>query len=155
MGVPQRQVPLERNVVYYLGLFLILAGIALFVLAFLPTVADYGEWLGLDAQQTSLGLHGLCGVLLAGLGGFLVIIGSRGWAERDSILEPRRAQVDLELWSAAGGGMPRDALAELDLPQTVRDRLDKEEPWLKVKCGRCQSLNHIGAKYCYACSARL
>jgi hypothetical protein len=155
MGVPQRQVPIERSIIFCLGLLLILAGIALFVLAFFTTIADFGEWFGMNAQQTSLALNGLGGVLLAGFGGILMKVGVRGWAEKDLILDLNRTRPDLGSWSGTGGGMPRDALAELDLPQSVRDRLDKQEPRLKVKCGKCQAHNHVGAKYCYACSACL
>jgi hypothetical protein len=155
MGAPRPQVPLERTIVYFLGLLLILAGIALFATAFFTTIADFGEWFGMDAQQTSLALHGLGGVLLAGLGGFLKIVGTRGWSASDSILDPVKARPRLALGSETDGGLPRDALAELDLPQTVRDRLDEQEPRLKLRCGRCGILNDRRAKYCYACSARL
>ena len=155
MGAPRSQVSIERTIVYYLGWFLVPLGITLFVLAFFTSVADFGEWFGMDAQQTSLAVHALGGVLLAGLGGFLVSAGVRGWAERDSILDPRRAPGIGESRSAPSGGIARDAMADLDLPQTVRDRLDKEDLRLKVKCPKCRAVNQVTAKYCYACSARL
>ncbi len=118
-------------------------------------IAEFGEWFGMDAQQTSLAVHGLGGVLLAWLGGFLMIVGAHGWSISNSILDPEKARPRWESWSDWGGGLPRDAVAELDLPQTVRDRLDEQEVRLKVSCGKCRASNDRGAKYCYLCSARL
>lgn len=60
-------------------------------------------------------LRGVLGVVLIGLGGFLMNIGRAGVAGSGLLLDPERTRRDVEPWSRMAGGVVKDALDAADI----------------------------------------
>jgi hypothetical protein len=110
------QISPERKGVYYLGMALIVVGFISFGSTFFSFASQFGHP-GRDfgAFGSSVMLRGVLGVVLIGLGGFLMNIGRAGVAGSGLLLDPERTRRDVEPWSRMAGGVVKDALDAADI----------------------------------------
>lgn len=155
MDAPQRQIPAERQVVYYAGMALIAIGLLLFLSTFVTFLANFGNFDGHEARMQSGALRAFGGIVLTWIGGFMRNLGAKGLAGSGILLDPEQGRRDVEPWSRMGGGMVQDALSEVDLVQRIGDRRDPPEPEVKVRCQACRALNDETDKFCGQCGAAI
>ncbi len=102
----KRQIPPERQALYYGGIALSICGILLFLSNF------FGD---LEI------IRAIGGMVMILVGQFLTAIGRRGLAGAGVLLDPQQEREDVEPWSRMAGGMVKDALDEagIDLQRTL------------------------------------
>ena len=145
---PRRNVSGDRKAMYYFGMVLIVAGIALFVSTFFTFISGFGDFEDFGGRIRGMVLRAFGGMALIVVGGGMRRVGARGAAGSGLVLDPEQARSDLEPWARMGGGMVNDALDEVDA-------LKQREPDVMVRCRGCKALNDEGAKFCDQCGAEL
>jgi hypothetical protein len=154
-GDPRRQIPPERQAVYYLGMVLVGIGLVLFISVFFTGAANFGNFENFEGRARSEGLRAITGIVLTMIGGGLMTVGSKGLAGSGLVLDPRKARKDVEPWSRMAGGAVQDALSEVDVVKKAEERLEPPAPQVKVRCRRCHALNDESARFCNQCGAAL
>lgn len=101
-----REIPPERQALYYGGMVVTGIGVLLFLSNFFGDI-EQGRAIG--------------GMVLAVAGQGMMAIGRKGLAGSGVILDPQQAREDVEPWSRMTGGTLKDALdeAEIDLGRTL------------------------------------
>jgi len=150
---PQRDIPPERQIAYYLGMALTVVGGLLFISVFfaaLSTVGPAGEPFVVRQPASPPFGRALVGMLLMMGGGALMNFGRAGLAGSGVILDPQQARRDLEPWSRVRGGMLEDTLSE---SPTVQRAAGAATPAtvVKVRCRSCGALNDESDRYCGQC----
>lgn len=109
MDAPQRQIPAERQVVYYAGMALIAIGLLLFLSTFVTFLANFGNFDGHEARMQSGALRAFGGIVLTWIGGFMRNLGAKGLAGSGILLDPeqgRRMSSPGAAWEAGWFRMP-------------------------------------------------
>ncbi len=153
MSTPRRQIPPERQALYYSGRLLALVGIVLFVSTFVTGIANFGNFDNFEGRARSEGLRALSGMVLIVIGGFLSNVGAKGWAGAGVILDPEKAREDVEPWSRMVGGTAQDALSEVEVVGKLENSLEPPAPLVKIRCQKCEALNDESAKFCNQCGS--
>lgn len=156
MNAPERQIPPERRVFYYVGMALIAGGILLFVTVFFAKPAGVDDPDAFVGRMQSMLYRALGGMVLMVVGGLLMRVGMRGWAGSGMVLDPEQARRDVAPWSRMAGGMAQDALGEVEVVKKLEKHLDASgAEVVKVRCPKCQALNDEADKSCGQCGAAL
>ena len=151
MREPKRtQISSGRKALFYGGMLVALAGLALFLSVFLAFAANFGNFDDFGGQMTSQMVRAIGGMGLIMVGSAMMRIGRRGAAGSGLLLDPEQAREDLEPWARMGGGIVNDALEEVDVLQKP-----VAEETVKVRCRSCRQLNDEEAKYCDQCGAEM
>jgi hypothetical protein len=159
---PKREISTERKALYYTGMGCIGLGFLLFVSVFF-SMNGPGDLHSHESfrQEADMAMgRSFGGMILMGIGSGMMWIGRHGLAGSGVLLDPKQARKDLEPWNRAAGGMANDAINEIDLAKTLAKKLDEPEPEpaepiVKVRCGKCKSLNDEHAKFCNQCGTAL
>lgn len=122
-----KQISPERKFIYYLGLGLIALGVILFLSGFISGPLEGMERFGETPAFFKRGIFGV-GSIIIGL--VLTSIGAKGAAGSGLILDPERARNDLK---------PFNEVKEV----------------IKIKCGKCSTLNDVDSKFCKGCGEEL
>ncbi len=111
-----RQISPERKGVYYFGMALIVIGFISFLSTFFSFASQF-EHPGRNFEHfgSSVMFRAVIGVLLIGMGGFLMKTGQVGLAGSGIVLDPEKARGDVEPWSRMAGGVIKDALDAADI----------------------------------------
>jgi hypothetical protein len=148
---PKRQIPPERQALYYGGMALAGVGLLLFLSVFVTGMANFGNFDHFEERARSEGLRGIGGMVLMMAGVALMNVGARGLAGSGVVLDPRKAREDVEPWARMAGGVARDALDETGL---LREGTSPPPPpVVKVRCLKCRALNDEGSKFCNQCGS--
>ena len=130
----------SRKVLYYIGNAISIIGIVLFLSVFVT--GFNGDF---DTIESSMKMAPI-GMILLIVGVVISNIGKSGLAGSGVILDPEKAREDLKPFSKQAGGMIKDALEEVNLPNNET---------IKVRCQSCKHLNDENAKYCNNCGNEL
>lgn len=175
------QISEDRMLAYYGGMALSAIGLLVVISSFLSVfssrrtpveiwaspgagqsfVESHRDMLGIPREAVSqrppdpsqVIVPAVVGMVLMGIGGSLMSVGSQGLAGSGLILDPERAREDLKPWSHMAGGMLDDALSQSERASQTLDGKSKEI--IKVRCPTCRALNDEAAKFCGECGAKL
>lgn len=157
---PKHDISPERQALYYAGMGCIGIGMLLFMSVFFIGSGGLGNHEQFKQEMDTAMGRSLGGMVLMMIGSGMMWIGRHGLAGSGVLLDPRKARKDLEPWNRAAGGMTNDALDEIELAKKLGKKLDESEsepaePIVKVRCGKCKSLNDEHAKFCNQCGAAM
>ena len=155
MNVPQKQIPPQRQSLYYAGMAVSVIGLLLFLSTFVTFIANFGNFDNFVGQAQSSAMRAFGGMAMLMAGGVMMGIGARGLAGSGLVLDPEKARKDVEPWNRMAGGMTQDALSEIELVKKLEGRLGAQPTEVKVRCKACQALNDESAKYCSQCGAAI
>lgn len=155
MKTPRKQIPPERQALYYGGMALMGLGLLLFLSTFVLFAANFGNFENFEGNARSQMCLSFGGMALMAGGSFLMNIGVKGWAGSGVVLDPEKAREDVEPWTRMVGGVADDALSEVELAKKLGEHLAPQPPLVKVRCRHCQALNDESAKFCNQCAAAL
>ena len=156
---PKRDIPPERQLLYYAGIGCTGLGMLLFLSVFVTGCVNFGNFENFDGQVRSSMARSIGGMALMIAGGVMMRIGHAGLAGSGVVLDPQKARKDLEPWNRAAGGMANDALDEIELAKKLAVKLGEPAaapaPVVKVRCRACSALNDEHAKFCNQCAAAI
>jgi len=109
---PQKQVPPERQAIYYVGVAVSVIGFLLFFSVFVSFAINFGDFDNFEQRARSSVMRGIFGIALILMGGVLAGIGKLGTAGSGLQLNPEKARRDVEPWSRMTGGILQDTLDE-------------------------------------------
>lgn len=142
----------ERKAIYYIGLVLIIIGVALFMFAFFIDIEpDFLE-------GSPIFIHGpVIGMIFMIVGSVLMNIGAKGAAGSGLILDPEKAREDLKPYSAAKGGMINDTIENIDMAKDMAESKGESQvkEIIKIKCKNCGALNDEDANFCKSCGKEI
>src|SRR4051812_2125058 len=98
MAEPQRQIPPERQKLYYAGMALAGVGFLLFLSVFVTAIANFGNFDDFAGQARSEGFRAIGGMVLMMAGAALMNVGAKGLAGSGVVLDPQRGRKDVEPW---------------------------------------------------------
>ncbi len=154
MTPSNRSISSERKATYYVGMAVAAVGLVLVLTTFVSFVDSAGNLAkNPQSRPASVIVPALIGGVLLVIGQFVMRLGARGLAGSGVILDPSRARKDIEPWSRMGGGIVRDALAEIDVAGKVGNPSQPPKAQVKVRCKQCQALNDETSKFCGQCAA--
>jgi len=153
MSTPDKQIPPERQTIYYVGMALTGLGGLLFISTFFTAAANFGDFSNFEEKAQSQMFCAVSGMVLMIAGGLVMSIGANGWAGSGLVLDPKKARKDLEPWSHMRGGVIQDVLSEVEVVRKLEERLEPPEPQIKVRCRKCSALNDESAKFCNQCGS--
>ncbi len=154
---PNRDIPPERQRLYYAGMAVTGLGLLLFLSNFCIMPLSVGRGFPSDPGGMMFGFMGRAvgGMLLIAAGQAMQRIGARGWAGSGILPNPRQARRGVEPWARMGGGIVNDALEEVDAAKRITGPPSAPEPVVKVRCRQCGALNDEHNKFCGQCGREL
>src|SRR5215469_12766856 len=109
---PQRQVPPERKMLYYVGMVVTALGFLTWIYVFISFASHFGDFSNFQERGRSMIARAMVGILLIVGGSLLRRIGSMGVAGSGIKLDPEEARRDVEPWARMTGGVVKDAMDE-------------------------------------------
>jgi len=108
----QRQIPPERQAIFYIGMGLAVLGFLLFISTFFSAAIHFGDFSNFEERSRSMATRAVLGMLMMIAGGVTAGIGRMGLAGSGVKLDPEEARRDVEPWSRMTGGVVKDVLDE-------------------------------------------
>jgi len=109
---PQRQIPPERKLLYYIGMAVGVIGFLCFISVFISAALHFGDFNNFEQRARSGIARAVLGMMMIIAGAFLARIGGMGMAGSGIKLDPEEARRDVESWARMTGGVVKDAMDE-------------------------------------------
>ena len=110
--MPQKQIPLERKAIFYIGMAVAAVGFLCFISSFFSAVSSFGDFTNFEQRGRSNVTRALLSMVMMISGGTMIGIGRMGLAGSGVKLNPEEARRDVEPWARMTGGVVKDALDE-------------------------------------------
>lgn len=127
---PQRQIPPERKLLYYIGMAVGVIGFLCFISVFISAALHFGDFSNFEQRARSGIARAVLGMMMIIAGAFLARIGGMGMAGSGIKLDPEEARRDVEPWARMTGGVVKDAMDEAAIKlggQSSAERLPFDE----------------------------
>lgn len=156
-----RSIPPGRKAVYSLGMATSVVGLLMFLSTFISFASNFGDFGDFVGHSRSMMLRAFGGFVLMIVGVLVMGVGARGAFGSGMLLDPERAERDLEPWARMSGRLNDAAFSEMHavretIAEAVGGRRDAEPTTVaKVRCRSCQALCEEDARFCGRCGAKL
>lgn len=159
-----RQLPPGRKMTYYVGMALSIIGLLMFLSTFFSFLIHFGDFSDFTGRARSNGFRAFGGILLMMAGGVVMRAGAQGPFGMGMLLDPERAERDLEPWARMSGRLQDAAFSEMTtVRETIAEAVGEHHepegtdpaPEIRVRCRSCQALNDEQARFCDQCGAKL
>lgn len=135
-----KEIPPERKALYYIGMVVAGIGLITFLSVFISGAMHFGDFSGFEERSRSQFTRAIVGMVLVAVGAMLRGIGARGSAGSGLVLDPKKAEEDLEPWDRVGGGLVKDALDEVGMKSPTGAAMPFDEKLRRLEALRKEGL---------------